>query len=150
MHPLMGPSSAPMAPDSPHRSSSGRDDQSYLKDHVRKEVAWKQLPLALFSNGRYFQKHAADKPQPRPLMIHWNWIKGDAAKRAAMRTHGRWLLRSEGELSEPHSLDAYEEAYAWAGITASGVPSARRADVSTASGGAIVVKFVRLRQPPIH
>ena len=48
------------------------DDQTYLRDKVRPNACWRQLPLRLFANGRYFQAHALDTPRPTPMVIHWN------------------------------------------------------------------------------
>ena len=75
------------------RTDAAWDDQSYLRKVVRPQVVWRQLPLALFCNGRYFLQHAHDTTPPlRPLLTHFNWLKGDDAKRETMKRYGRWLL----------------------------------------------------------
>ena len=73
----------------------GWDDQRHL-NLIKDRLNVKALPLHLFPNGQYYQRHRERLSKARgneaPYLVHWNWYVGSEGKREAMRANGRWYV----------------------------------------------------------
>lgn len=85
----------------------GWDDQRHL-NALRGKMGVHVLPLDLFPNGQYWQRHKERlaRARPGPLLVHYNWLMG-AEKRDAMSAAGRWYVGKEwDEVSVTDSASA--------------------------------------------
>jgi hypothetical protein len=69
-----------------HKREKSWDDQVYINEMMKK-INYKELPLSLFPNGRYYYYHT----NMSPYLIHFNWVKGHD-KYYRMKMYGKWYI----------------------------------------------------------
>ena len=83
--------------------SEGTNDQTFLSDLIKERyggVRVAVLPEALFPDGKWYDLPHLRAATPAALVIHNNWIVGNAAKIRRAKALGHWFLSANSTESK--------------------------------------------------